>query len=246
MSVLLNNGTKVSYIGKAPYGDLGKSWSLQTESSFYKVNESTWPQYQEFKLPELGNMNLFESRISFVPQGSMSNSLAQLVLENMNDAASFSSKIKGKEFEVTYYDKYNQSDFSQRLILQFLLAFAEKTEITIKNLKVGLEDAVFKSENEPFYIIHNYKTADDYSYELNEMSKSVSFPVSTEKQLLPHYRYFDFKSKQCNFQIRIDGGLSHGLKPVERLVLQEMSNSIPHFEIRKDVEHQLIYNISVD
>lgn len=246
MSVLLNNGTKVSYIGKAPYSDLGKSWSLQAESSFYKVNEATWPQYQGFKLPELGNMNLFESRISFVPQGSMSNHLAQLVLENMNDAASFSSKIKGIEFEVTYYDKYNQSDFSQRLILQFLQAFAEKTNISIKNLKVRLEEAAFKSENEPYYIIHNYRTADDYSYELNELSKSVTFPVSTEKQALPHYRYFDFKSKECNFQIRIDGGISHGLKPMERLVLQEISNENLPFDIRKDVTHQLIYNISVD
>src|SRR5690606_3705842 len=118
--------------------------------------------------------------------------------------------------------------------------------ISIKNLKVGLEEAAFKSENEPYYMIHNYRTADDYSYELNELSKSVTFPVSTEKQALPHYRYFDFKSKECNFQIRIDGGISHGLKPMERLVVREMPNEIPPFEIRKDVAHQLIYNISVD
>ncbi|GAA4801859.1 hypothetical protein [Litoribaculum gwangyangense] len=65
-------------------------------------------------------------------------------------------------------------------------------------------------DGRPYYIIHNYQNLLDYKHNLEKLSKSLSFDLNAEEeQILPHYRYFDFKSKEVSFQIRIDGGIAH-------------------------------------
>jgi hypothetical protein len=49
-----------------------------------------------------------------------------------------------------------------------------------------------------------------------------------------------------SFSIRIDGGIAHGLKPVERLESEDMRYKNQIFEIRKDVYHDIIYNFSFE
>ena len=45
--------------------------------------------------------------------------------------------------------------------------------------------------------------------------------------------------------MRIDGGIAHGIKPVERLKSTEMNFDNEEFKIRKDVLHDIIYTISI-
>ena len=61
---------------------------------------------------------------------------------------------------------------------------------------------------------------------------------------MPHYRYFEFADDKGGFSIRIDGGISHGIKPVKPLENGEVDNE--SFEIRKVVDYDLIYNISLN
>jgi hypothetical protein len=95
--------------------------------------------------------------------------------------------------------------------------------------------------------LNNAEEFDDYEYDLKELSNAFDFGVElVEESKLPHYRYFEFKGGEISFSIRIDGGIAHGFKPVEYLTSEEMKFENEIFEIKKDVYHDIIYNISLE
>ncbi|PWK19084.1 DEAD/DEAH box helicase [Xanthomarina spongicola] len=245
LSIQLNNNKVVSYVSKANYSNLDKFWALNLNDTFYKVEQNIWETYSDVKLPDLTNLKLFQSRYNKIPFRSLSNSLAKIMIGDLSNASEFLSKIKNQEFSVSYYDKYNQSEFSLRLLLQFIEEFQKESHISIKNFKVYLEQGAFERNRHPRYIIDNYADVEDYKYDLNELSNEASFNVLVEeKKGLPHYRYFIFKSNNMSFECRIDGGIAHGFKPMKYLASDEMTYDNTPFEIRKDVDHDIIYNLS--
>ena len=248
LSVSLNNGETIHYISQGDYDVLDEDWTSCITEKFFKVEKGTAHQYSDFIVPQLSASNLYESRIKgSIPRNSQSNDVAQLVNANLNNAEDFLSKIANQTFEVSYYDKYNQSEFSLRLILQFVNQIQQVWPINISALNVHLAKSDFRGPNHPEYIIHNYKELDDYVYDLKELESHFNFEVNfKEEQRLPHYRYFDFKSKDTSFTIRIDAGIAHGLKPVERLTSRDMKMENQVFTIRKDVSYDLIYNINIE
>lgn len=61
-------------------------------------------------------------------------------------------------------------------------------------------------------------------YDLNKLSSNFNFKIKAEEAYrLPHFRYLEFKSDDSSLIIRIDGGIVHGLKPVDRLISEDMS-----------------------
>ncbi|MBD0824422.1 DEAD/DEAH box helicase [Aestuariibaculum marinum] len=247
MSVMLNNGKILDYISKADHSDLDADWSANVEDSFYKVEHSNRKEYPVLKLPDLAGIKLFESKIGAVPKGCMSNSLVEVMLQNLSDASDLLSKIKNQTYTVSYFDKYNQSEFSLRLLLQFVQSFQKSAEIKVSELDVYLERGAFENNRHPNYIIHNYASIDDYKYDLDEISKHIDFKVDAlVQERLPHYRYLEFKSAEITFQVRIDGGIAHGFKPVDFLRSQDMPYDNIPLEIKKDVVHDIIYNISIE
>jgi len=247
LSLILENDTPIVYISKANYANLDSQWTKRADEKFYKIENEVIPQHQSFTLPELASSNLYESRISTIPPKSKSTDLAQIMSSQLNNLKDLLSKIKGKTFEVAYFDKYNQSEFSMRIMLQFLNQLQTLWPIDISSLKVHLAKTDFKSYNYPEFIIHNYKEMDDYVYDLKELSKHLSFEVDIKEEYrLPHYRYFRFTGENTSFSIRIDGGIAHGLKPVDRLTSQDMSYENEVFDLRKDVSYDIIYNINIE
>lgn len=247
LSIILENNTKLAYITKGEYASLDANWTEDTKEKFYKVEDVSIANYKPFIQPGLSSGNLYESRISVIPRNSQSNDLVKIMTMNLNNSQNLLSNIKDRVFKVSYYDKYNQSEFSMRLMLQFIDQLKELWPIDILELNVYLSGGDFKTYNYPQYIINNYKELDDYKYDLEQLSDSYDFRVNiVEKYRLPHYRYFEFVSADISFSIRIDGGIAHGLKPVKRLTSEELKLENEVFEIRKDVAHDLIYNISVE
>lgn len=248
LSVSLNNGETIHYICQGDYDALGEDWTSCIVEKFFKVEKATTHQYLDFVVPQLTAGNLYESRIKgSIPRNSQSNDVAQLVIGNLNNAEDFLSRIANQTFEVSYCDKYNQSEFSLRLMLQFINQIKQIWPINISALNVHLAKSDFRGPNYPEYIIHNYKELDDYVYDLNALGTHFDFEVNfIEEKRLPHYRYFDFKSSKVTFTIRIDAGIAHGLKPVERLTSRDMKMENQVFDIRKDVGYDLIYNISIE
>ena len=247
LSIELGNNTKIGYVSKAKYANLESNWTKDVPEKFYKVELDNIKNHEPFPLPNFTTNNLYESRIQSIPRNSQSNDLAKLLIENLNNFQDFKSKIKDKTFTVAYYDKYNQSEFSMRLMLQFINELKELLSITVSEFNVNLEKSAFKSPNYPEYIIYNYKEYDDYAYDLMELSKCFNFKINIkEENRLPHYRYFQFTANDISFSIRIDGGIAHGFKPLDRLTSNEMTFENQIFEIRKDVLHDIIYNISIE
>ncbi len=247
LSLVQSDGQTWDYIAKANYLVLDKEWAKNSEINFYKVKAEALPQYLDFKLPSFNTSDLYESRISVIPKGTKSEDLANLMMENLN-SQDLIEKIKNRSYKVTYCDKYNQSEFSMRLMLQFVEKLKGLLSIQVDTLNVFLNSQDFHPNNQfPRFIIHNYKVLNDYKYDLKEMNKSFDFQIDlVEKPRLPHYRYFEFKAEDISFTIRIDGGIAHGLKPVEFISSEEMKLENEIFNIRKDVDYDIIYNLSLE
>ncbi len=247
LSIAQSDGQTWDYISKANFSVLQEEWAKNSEKSFYKVKTEALPPHPDFKLPNFNTSDLYESRISVIPKGTRSDDLANLMVQNLN-SQDLIGKIKDKSYTVTYCDKYNQSEFSLRLMLQFIEQLKTILSIQVDTLTVFLSSQDFNPNNQfPRYIIHNYKLLNDYKHDLKEMNNVFDFPIDLiEKPRLPHYRYFEFKANDISFTIRIDGGIAHGLKPEKFLSSEEMNYENEVFNIRKDVDHDLIYNIGVE
>lgn len=248
LSVILQSEKILSYISKGNYDSLNEEWPANIKEKFFKVEDTNVETYSEFVVPNLLSGNLYESRIKgSIPRNSQSNDVAKLMIGNLNNAPELLSKISNQTFKAAYFDKYNQSEFSLRLMLQFINQLKEQWPIEISELNVHLSKSDFRNINYPEYIIHNYKELDDYVYRLYELSEHYNFNISfKEEKRLPHYRYFEFKSNEISFSIRIDGGIAHGFKPVERLTTRDMVLRNQLFKIRKDVGYDIIYNINIE
>ena len=248
LSLVLENETQISYVSKEPYMNLEDAWSKNAQENFYKVADASIATYAPLALPELNHNNLYESRVTSIPgRQCKSTALAQLMLGSLSEKEAFLSAIKGRTFSVSYRDKYNLSEFSMRLLLQFVDQLQHLCEITVGQLDIHLTTDVFKSHHSPMYIIHGYKDLEAYVYDVEQLSHAYDFETQVSQVAkLPHYRFLEFKSETLSFSIRIDGGIAHGFKPVERLGSYDMQYKDQVFEIRKDVRHDIIYNISVE
>lgn len=244
-SVVLNNGNVISYISDNSPKNLNADLFTNTESKYFKItNLSNKTDYLDFRMPQFSS-DIEEIRITNIPYNSFSNQLASFVLDQLKSKEDFINSIKGKAFNVHYFDKYNLSEFSMRLLLQFLHELQNLTEIAINQFDIHLAKKDFKQVNIPYFIIDNYKTIDDYEQDLIEVSKNIDINVSVIKEnQMPHYRYFDFVSDDISFTIRIDGGIAHGIKPVDFLKSTDMNFDNEIFKIRKDVLHDIIYTIN--
>ena len=246
VSAILYNGKVYSYIANHPYHSLNADILSNSNVKYFKVTKDQIEDYPDFKLPQL-NSTIEEVKITSLPFNFYSNQLAEIVLDKLENKIEFINQVKEKSFKVNYFDKYNLSEFSMRLLLQFVDKFQKLTEVNINEFNIHLAEKDFKqSNNVPYYIIDNYRNIIDYDEDLSEISKDLNFGVNLIKEnQIPHYRYFEFISDSLSFTMRIDGGIAHGIKPVERLKSTEMNFDNEEFKIRKDVLHDIIYTISI-
>lgn len=247
MSLELTTGEKISYVSKKDYAPLIQDWTLSSNEIFYRIEDLDIKVYQSIPNPEFDTSNLFEARIAQIPWDMRANELASLMTAKLNNLDSLLDRIKGKAYKVNYYDKYNQSEFSMRLLLQFVNELKTLWNIKIEQFVIKLNSNDFEATYSPHYIIHNYKEFEDYEYDLEKLAENYEFPTEVENLgYMPHYRYFEFLSDDLNFSIRIDGGIAHGIKPVARIEYGELDSEIHNFKIRKDVKHDIIYNINIE
>lgn len=247
-SVLIENQSglkQVTYLSKSPLPSLNQEiLSLSQNQYFRRDRIANAPTYEDLELPDFPDQNIYEARISHVPNGTDSSELCSLLIENIPSWDSLINEIKGEKYTIDYYDKYNQSEFSMRLLLQFVYELREALDVNIEQLNIHLCDDDFeRNYRPPQFMIHNYQSIDDYSRNLDDFDLDFNAHIVREDRL-PHYRYFVFKSTNQAFTVRIDGGIAHGLKPVEYLEEGELPKGKGlKFKIRKDVPHDLIYTI---
>lgn len=248
LSIKLQNDKTLGYVSKGGYDSLSAEWTNNFTEKFFKVEGVISKNYDIFRIPDLALGNLYESRINgSIPRNTQSDNLAQLLLDNLKNADDFISKISNQSFKVSYYDKFNQSEYSLRLLFQFLNQFKKLVGIEVSELNIHLSERDFKSYKKPEYIIDNYQNIQDYLDKTALLQDAFDFKVEIITEVkMPHYRYLEFKNDSSKFNLRIDAGLSHGISPVKYLKSEDLENDDEIFEIRKYVGHDIIYNISVD
>src|SRR5690606_35105837 len=112
--------------------------------------------------PDFSNTPFFESRIKTIPRESQSGDLAGLMIQNLSDAQNLLDKLKNQSYRVSYFDKYNRSEFSLRLALQFLSEFAKNADIQITSFDINIGKQYFNLSTSPTYLIHLYEDWEDY------------------------------------------------------------------------------------
>lgn len=246
LSVLLNNDKTFGYISKSIYTTLNFEVEDEPEQ-FFRVENLNIEEYQPLVLPAFNRGNLFESKIFHIPNGTRSNELVNMVFENFNNKENIKSRIKNKSYKVSYFDKYNQSEFSLRLLLQFVGGFSKNFNAEISSLTVHLEENAFRNNRYPYFITENYKEADDYIFDLEKLAESFDLKVNGIKSnRLPHFRFFEFETDDIKFILRIDAGIAHGLTTVDKINSEDLSYEDEGLEIKKYAFYPLIYNLSIE
>ena len=247
LSMSLNDGKDLLYISKDEYFGLSNSWESDRSEMYYRVEGETIESKQAIVLPNLNSNNLFEAKVQAIQNGTVSNDLAKIVLDNLKGVDDFKSKVKNQEYQVSYLDKYNQSQFSMRLMLQFISQFADIVSIDVSKFTVHQSAHDFKTNTDPEYIINNYKDSADYAHDLAVLADDFEFEIVHKlEHKLPHYRVFKFTSDKTSFSVRIDAGIAHGLSPVDYVKQDELGLTNQVFKIKKYVAHDLIYVIGID
>jgi len=235
------------FVSSNERNDLNSLWGNSPNERYYLIEGLKTMPLDAFELPDLNfsTSKLFESRLGMIYEAINSNSIAHMMIQNMSDKQSFLDQIKGKIFSVRYIDKYNRSELSLRLMLQFIEEFKKEAEINVDKFVVLLNNIDFQNGSYPSRIFDNYYEVKDYEYDLNHISEDLAFSVSLEcvEKHLPHYRLFEFSSVDMQFNIRIDGGIAHGFKVLDSSMELRMKNEI--FQIRKYVNHDIIYNLRI-
>lgn len=241
-----SNGKYYLFVSEADFPNFNAATLERTEISYYRVSSSSLLLKEDISIPDI-KFKLFESKISTIPQICNSNKLAEHVWNNLPNKHELRKLVSGKTFSVSYFDKYNQSEFSMRLLTQFTEKISEVLSINLTSLKIYLSYEDFaKNYRGPQYIVHNLESLADYESLLNQLVKNsqISVQVVTVSRL-PHYRYFEFKSPELTFHLRIDAGIAHGLKPLQFAKPGDLTFENLPFPIKKDVPHDLIYNFSL-
>jgi DEAD/DEAH box helicase domain-containing protein len=245
--VELDNNQCYCFLSKLDLPDLNASILSARDVVYYKVAVTSMRQTRNHPIPEI-KFELFETRISTLPRNCNSGELAEQVLNNLSNRTEFIKRVSGKKFTASYFDKYNQSEFSMRILLQFTERLCELLSFEVTGLKIHLSHADFVNKYRvPQYIIHNLRSVSDYEVLLNQLTQdsSINAQVVIEERL-PHYRYFSFQSPDLNFHLRIDAGIAHGLKPDRYLRQNDLPLENIAFSIKKDVPYDLIYSISIE
>jgi len=245
--VKLNNNQCYNFVSAVDFPNLSATILEQKEINYYRVATPSLLHTKDCPIPEI-KFELFEAKISTLPRDCNSSALAEQVWNSLSNRAEFAKKVSGKSFSVSYFDKYNQSEFSMRMLLQFTKRLIELLNFDISDLKIHLSENDFADNyRAPLFIIHNLESIIKYETLLSQLTQDSS--TNTQVIILdrlPHYRYFQFTSDNLTFHVRIDAGIAHGIKPVAFIKPGDLPFKNASFQIRKDVPHDLIYSFSIE
>lgn len=243
--VELKNGKKFKYISQAEVKSLSKNFMEQYNFPFYKI-EDTETIWEDLEKPSLTS-KINEIKISEFPKNFDSKDLFSYIFNKLENKDEIISKLKNKRVKISYTDKYNQSEFSMRLLLQFVESLGRETDAIISEFVINLSESDFKTINYPLYIHQNYSSIKDYEDNLQNLKDNFEFDIKiNEKDRLPHYRLFEVNAEKETITIRIDAGIAHGLRPKNNIELLDMDNENTSIIIRKNLPHDLIYTFIME
>lgn len=138
-----------------------------------------------------------------------SNDIAAILLEQLEGKIHLSELMAGRNFDVTYSDRYLKTPLGCILLIQFLKRLSSELGFTIESLVFKGQD--FSGERRPLNIFHNYSKASDRNDAIMSFADEVGIGnVEAINDKIPHYRYFTLTCQDLKVTIRPDAGIEHG------------------------------------
>jgi DEAD/DEAH box helicase domain-containing protein len=243
LTVELENSENITYVSKSDYFIFDENWSKFSENSFYGIKDYFVEENLKFENPTFLANKLFEYRITNLPNNFKSSDLP-LELKKIKEFSIIHKYLENNTFKVSYFDRYNKSEFSLRLLFQFIEGLSKIFNFKIGQFNVQLGD--FEEKYKPTYFNQSYLSFDDYEKAFNLLKNKYEFKSELICKQPPHYRFFKFElNNKSYFEIRIDGGIHHGLRSKRSILLSYGNTSKEHFEILKSTDDDLIYNFTI-
>lgn len=246
-SIELEDGQILKYISQSKIKYLSNDFMEQYNHPFYKVENVKRMNWKDLEKPSFTS-KVNEVKISTLPSHNFdSKKLFSYIFNQLENKDEIVSKIKNKRVVISYTDKYNQSEFSMRLLLQFVESLRNETNATISKFVINLSEKDFKTINSPIFIYHNYISIQDYEDNLYNLKSSFDFDISiSQEEKLPHYRLFKINTENETIIIRIDAGIAHGLRPKENIKSVDIRGDNQSLTVIKYLPHDLIYTFIVE
>ncbi|MEN8883686.1 MAG: DEAD/DEAH box helicase [Flavobacteriaceae bacterium] len=250
MSVELQDNSKFIYVSSAATQPLNNQFGNLINQPIYKIIYSGEEELLKITpvdtskfLIQNAEERLAEAKIDYLPTGFLSNNLVNKIFTQFTGFANYFNQLEGKTITITYTDNYNLSEFSLRLLVQFVDAFRKKYKVKINQFTINLCDETFNRQRfKNGYMIEGYTSIDKYQDKAEELMNTYDMDIVIENNhRLPHYRYFEFRTSESSFDLRIDGGIAHGLSPETYYMQNEIADYEDVFSIKKYLNHSLIY-----
>ncbi|AYO57326.1 hypothetical protein CO230_03820 [Chryseobacterium sp. 6424] len=242
--IKLIDGTTYEYFAEMFDNLFNKNWGTVTQGASFRVKTEELQNFDKAAEPSFG-LPTFEL---FIEEQNIihSNEISLLVVNELkNKGLDLKKEMSGKNFEVSYFDRYVKSPFSSILLVQFLDSLRQNLNFNIESFTLHFKEFSEFSYKKMFF--NNFEN----SSERNQFIKSYAennfdIPnVEVLEEKIPHYRFFVFKAPNLKIIIRPDAGVEHGWLAKNAQKFEDIFD-VDVIEIKKADLNPILYTISID
>jgi hypothetical protein len=155
-------------------------------------------------------------------------------------------KMGGQTFDVSYYDRYLRTPLGCIITAQFVASLRDILAFSISSFTFKGQD--FTEDRQQYLLSHNLPNAMVRNELMEKFAADCNLPnVLAENDSLPHFRYFEFRSKMLKIIIRPDAGIAHGWYPTgPSKVFGPKTNGATIVTINMKDHDPLLFTVSIE
>ena len=241
--VFLKDGAAYDYLATDFNDNVDTTWGNTIDGKTYKNLNSDSISL----LPYHPNLNRIKTCEIFITDNNAiySDNVADVVLQSLENKIDLKNSMSGKSFDITYSDRYLKTPFGCILLIQFINKL--KTLLNFQINSFIFKGQQFSESREPAMIYHSFQNSIQRNNAVKKYAAQHNMlNVHTVCETIPHYRIFEFKSKDCSVIIRPDGGIEHGWFMDGKKYYDDNINSRQSLKIRQSTQSPILYTVSVD
>ena len=226
---------------------LNANWGVCNNDFIYRTDATDELKISEYKI-DLSGSNIFEVFIessNYIKSDALFNLfLNKLQLE---EKKSLLEVMEGKDFKVSYSDRYLKTPLACLLLTQFIRSMKTELNFSIREVLINVKEIQsFNLYNTNMYIINDCATDKEREVLLKTFALDLNnFSVNTPHDL-PHYRYFKFYSDDVEVIIRPDAGIEHGWFVRNKNETVESIHANSKIDIVQRMNKKLLYTLSIN
>ena len=240
-----NDGEVIEYLTENFENTFNENWGDASGGIIYKNSNAVFENLKRIdtRIDEQNNFTVAITEKDTI----LSNQIVDLILTKLSGKTDLKTSMQNQSFKVTYSDRYLKTPLGCLLMVQFIDRLKDLLDFKIESLDFKGQD--FREDRGPNFIFNNFKNAHDRNNAVIELAKQLNISNSVAvNEELPHYRYFEFKSKDVSVIFRPDAGVAYDwfLSNSEKVNFKMPMNAKNNIQIYKKSSNDLLYNVSVE